>query len=82
MTESESEAIVALVKPISAMMEHLPIDHRICLLEGLLMQKVCNLPLSERDDELARIRRDLPMMLDATERGMREALVMNAKEGL
>ena len=73
--------MIALVQPVSRRIAHLSVEGRITLLCNLLAQEICNLPLSERDEELARVRRDLPDMLDATEQGMREALAQNARNG-
>jgi len=78
---SEAAAIVALVRPVAARIEPLSIDGRITLLSALLAQELCNLPPSERDEELRRVLRDLPGILDATEAGMRQALVENARDG-
>lgn len=76
----EERAIVALVRPLAARMAHLSIEGRITLLCGLLTQEMCNLPPSERDDELRRVQRELPGILDATEDGMRKALAENARK--
>ena len=79
---TERQSILALVKPVASLMAHLSIDGRITLLCALLAQEMCNLPLAERDDELRRVLRELPGILDATERGMREAIAQNARAGL
>lgn len=78
---TEAPAIVALVRPVASRMAHLSVDGRITLLCALLAQEMCNLPPTERDDELRRVLRELPGILDATESGMREALALNAKGG-
>jgi len=79
---TEGRAIVALVRPVAAKIAHLSIDARITLLCALLAQELCNLPPSDRDEEFRRVMRELPGIMDATEAGMREALAMNAKDGL
>lgn len=76
------KAIIALVLPMARKMERLPIPARITLLMSLLAQEICNLPFAERDEALAEVIRDLPGALDATEKGMREALAYNARRGL
>jgi hypothetical protein len=43
---------------------------------------MCNLPPAERDEEIRRVQRELPVILDATEAGMRVALAQNARAGL
>lgn len=78
-SSDEGAAIVALVRPVTARMAHLNVEARLVLLSALLAQELCNLPPGERDDELRRVTRDLPMILDATERGMRLALARNAR---
>jgi hypothetical protein len=79
---TETRAIIALVRPVASKMAHLSIDGRITLLCALLAQEICNLPPTERDDELRRVLRELPSILDATECGMRQAFVLNAKAEL
>lgn len=71
--------IIALVRPVAAMIADLPIAERIVLLEGLLAQEMCNLPPGERDEAMRDHLREFPGILDATEAGMREALVQNAR---
>lgn len=77
---SDQGKIVALVRPLADLIAHLSIDGRITLLTAVMAQEICNLPPGERDDELARVVRDLPIILDATEDGMRQALVENARD--
>jgi hypothetical protein len=79
---TEEQAILALVRPMAANMERLSIEGRITLLCALLAQEMCNLPPSERDEELRRVMREMPDIMRLTEAGMRQALAMNAKEGL
>lgn len=74
-----SEAIVSLVLPIANLISHLSVDYRITLLCALITQEMCTLPPGERADELDRVLHELPRILGATERGMREALVQNAR---
>jgi len=81
-TTDEARAIVALVRPIAAQIAPLSIEGRITLLCGLLAQEMCNLPPAERDEEIRRVQRELPVILDATEAGMRVALAQNARAGL
>ena len=82
MTDTTAKAIIGLVKPIAKRMEHLSVESRITLLCGLLAQEICNLPMGDREDELERVLDEMPSILRATERGMREALVGNARRGL
>jgi hypothetical protein len=79
---TETRAIVALVRPVASKMAHLSIDGRITLLCALLAQEMCNLPPNKRDEELRRVMREMPDIMNATEAGMRQALVLNAKAGL
>jgi hypothetical protein len=79
---TEMRAIVKLVRPIAATMEHISLDGRITLLCAMLAQEICHLPVGERADELRRVVRELPDILDKTEIGMRAALVRNARAGL
>lgn len=76
------QGIMTLVLPIAEAMAHLPVEHRIILLTGLLAQEICTLPASERDEEMHRLLREFPGILDVTEAGMREALAANARAGL
>ena len=79
---NEMQAILALVRPVAANMERLSIEGRITLLCALLAQEMCNLPPSERDEELRRVMQEMPDIMRSTEAGMRQALAMNAKKGL
>lgn len=76
----EAAATVALVRPMAARMARLSIESRIALLCALLTQELCNLPPGQRDDELERVLNDLPAIMRATERGMRNALIQNARD--
>jgi len=77
----DSAEAIALVRPIVARMAPLSSESRIALLCALLAQEVCMLPGPERAEELESILEDLPGIVRATERGMREALVQNARDG-
>lgn len=78
----ERDAIIALVRPVVDRMAHLSVDARITFFLGLLAQEICCLPPGDRRGEIERIQDDLPMILKATEDGMREALADNARSGM
>ena len=73
--------LLALVRPVAFLIRNLDVDGRIALLSALLAQEICSLPVGERDEELRRVQESLPSILDATEGGMRDALVANARLG-
>ena len=80
MSENAARQIVAAQQAVLQAMRHLDLEARLVLLEGVLCQEICTLPPADRDDELARVIRDLPGVLDITEAAMRETLARNARD--
>ena len=54
-------------------------DDKTIVLLSVLMQEICMLPPSDREDELASLLSELPMLLRATQEGMRQGLAAQAK---
>jgi hypothetical protein len=61
-------------------MEGLGWEGRSSLLLALLAQEICTFPPGDRAGALEDVIDDLPGILRATEKGMRQALVENAKD--
>ena len=81
--EAETDAIVALIRPIADLMDGRGLSHdaRVTLLSGLLAQEACCLPPTERMWGMRKIMKDLPGIFFATQQGMREVLMENARGG-
>lgn len=81
MTQEPTQAreVIALIRPFARQMEGLCFEGRIMLLCALMTQEICMLPHGRRPDELDRIIDALPGIMHATEHGMREVLVQNAR---
>lgn len=77
-----NERVLAAMARITDRLAAFNSEERIVMLSSLLMQEVCLLPVSERVDAIHDIQRDLPMIFRASEEGMRQALVENARDGL
>ena len=78
----ERAAIVSLIRPLADRMAHLSLDSRLTLLCSLLTQEICTLPAGIQSEALQQIVAQLPDILSATEAGMRQALVENARREL
>ena len=79
---TDFHAVMNLIRPLSLCMTHLSASARTQILMVLLTHEVCMCPASEREAAMAGIMRKLPAVLEATEAGMRLALVANARGGV
>lgn len=82
MSGIDEAALLALIRPFAGAMERFGLcyEGRVMLLQSLLAQEVCTLPPSERRPELGRIMGEMPMILRASEEGMHEAIIQNARD--